>query len=614
MRTSDFDPISIEVFNKQLGRATLLVLVVFGILVLRLWFLQILNGSTYRTKSENNRIRLQDIPPLRGTILDRSGRLLVGNRPSHDLYVIPEDIQDRTELFERLNRLIDVEPELAEKKLSAGSREFPFNPVCIRRDISRDELAVIETHRFNLPGVMTLVKPQRHYIFGHLASHLLGYLGEISEKQLRSGRYPGSKAGDLIGKSGVEGKWQGILKGEPGGEQVEVDAAGRRIRVILRKPPLSGSNIYLTIDKDLQAAAEKALEPHKGAIVALNPNSGEVLALASSPSFDPNFFVKGMDRTTWEEIISSEDFPLQNRALSGQYPPGSVFKIVLAVAGLEEGIIDPEEEEVCHGVFSLGRATYRCWKKGGHGKVNLHRALVESCDVYFYKKGQQLGVDRIARWSRLLGLGAPTGFDKRQEKGGLIPTRDWKLKRFGIPWQAGETISMSIGQSFVLVTPIQAAVMISAIFNGGILYRPQVIRRVEDAEGKTNFEFKPETRARVGAAPEHLEIIKRALIGAVNEPRGTGSRARLEDITVAGKTGTAQVVGLENEPTSDNRDALPVQYRDHAWFVAIAPAERPEIAVAVLIEHGGHGGSAAAPVAKEVMAAYLHEVGLEGGG
>ncbi len=605
MRTSDFDPVSIEIFNKQLKRGILVVLVVFGLLILRLWYLQILSGSVYRTKSEDNRFQLQDISPFRGIIYDRKGEMLVGNRPSYDLYVIPEGIQDREQLLKSLNRLIYLDPKLAMQKLKQASPAYPFRPVCLKRDMSRDELAVIETQRFNLSGVMIKVRPQRHYAWGKLASHVLGYLGEISESQLKTGKFSGNKRGDLIGKSGVEWKWQPFLNGMRGGEQVEVDAAGRKIRVISRKPPVSGASIYLTIDKDLQAMVERALDGKKGAIVAMDPNDGQILAMASTPSFNPNVFIRGIDRATWREISTSKDFPLQNRALCGQYPPGSVFKIIVALAGLEEGVIDPEEEIVCNGIYMLGQHKYRCWKRYGHGKVNIHRALRESCDIYFYKIGKRLGVDRIARYAKRFGLGKTTGFDAGREKIGLIPTSQWKLKRFGVPWQTGETISTAIGQSFVLVTPIQMATMVSAVFNGGTLYKPQVTRWVEKSTGEAAFKFLPEIVGKTGIKKEHLDIVKEGLIAVVNEPHGTGSRTRLKQVTVAGKTGTAQVVALEKEMLLKQGNGVPLEFRDHAWFVAVAPTEKPKIALAIVIEHGGHGGSAAAPIAKEMIKAYL---------
>jgi penicillin-binding protein 2 len=605
LRTSDFDPISIEIFNKQLKNVTLFVLVVFGVLILRLWFLQIVNGRIYRTSSENNRIHLRSIPPFRGMIFDRDGEILVGNRPSFDLCAIPEEVQNREELFRRLNHLMGLDPKLAAQKLAKAPQRYPFRPVSLRRDITRDELALIETHRFNLPGVIIKARPLRHYLYENLFSHLIGYLGEISEKELISGRYPNNNPGDLVGRSGVERKWQSFLHGMQGGEQVEVDAAGRQIRSISRRPPISGSSISLTIDKDLQLLAEEQLKGKKGAIVAMDPNDGKILALASSPSFDPNLFTTGIDKETWKEIISSKDYPLQNRALSSQYPPGSVFKIAVALAGLEEGVITPEEEIVCKGIYHLGKHPYYCWKKRGHGVVSFRRALIESCDVYFYHLGKSLGVDKIAEYAGRLGLGVKTGLDVGQEKQGLIPTSAWKLRRFGVPWQAGETVSVSIGQSFVLVTPIQMATLISAIFNGGMLYQPQVTKWIGKPEAKKLYEFVPKLTRQIEIKKEWLGLVSEALIGAVNEPHGTGSRAKFKQILVAGKTGTAQVVTLEKEKELGAEGEVPRQFRDHAWFVAVAPADSPTIALSILIEHGGHGGAAAAPIAKEILGAYL---------
>lgn len=584
---------------------TLFVLVVFGVLILRLWFLQIVNGRIYRTSSENNRIHLRSIPPFRGMIFDRDGEILVGNRPSFDLCAIPEEVQNREELFRRLNHLMGLDPKLAAQKLAKAPQRYPFRPVSLRRDITRDELALIETHRFNLPGVIIKARPLRHYLYENLFSHLIGYLGEISEKELISGRYPNNNPGDLVGRSGVERKWQSFLHGMQGGEQVEVDAAGRQIRSISRRPPISGSSISLTIDKDLQLLAEEQLKGKKGAIVAMDPNDGKILALASSPSFDPNLFTTGIDKETWKEIISSKDYPLQNRALSSQYPPGSVFKIAVALAGLEEGVITPEEEIVCKGIYHLGKHPYYCWKKRGHGVVSFRRALIESCDVYFYHLGKSLGVDKIAEYAGRLGLGVKTGLDVGQEKQGLIPTSAWKLRRFGVPWQAGETVSVSIGQSFVLVTPIQMATLISAIFNGGMLYQPQVTKWIGKHEAEKLYEFVPKLTRQIEIKKEWLGLVSEALIGAVNEPHGTGSRAKFKQILVAGKTGTAQVITLEKEKELGAEGEVPRHFRDHAWFVAVAPADSPTIALSILIEHGGHGGAAAAPIAKEILGAYL---------
>jgi len=605
LRGSGFDPVSIEIFNRRFRKVTLLVITAFAVLILRLWFLQIINGPSYRIQSENNRISLQDISPFRGMIFDRNGVLMVDNRPSFNLYLIPEEIQNREQLFKSLSTLAGLDTEVLEEKLKKKSRKYPFKPILIKKNITRDTLVLIETNLFNLPGIMIRVKPQRHYIFKKLASHLIGYLGEVSENQLNSGRYPDNKPGDFIGKYGVERHWEKYLNGSRGGAQVEVDAAGRKLRLISRKPPIPGLNLALTIDKNLQIIAEDGLKDKKGAVVAMNPCNGEILVLASSPAFDPNLFIGGIARAKWKKMVSSKDYPLQDRTIAGQYPPGSVFKIVVALAGLEEGIIDPEEEIFCTGSYQVGSHSYHCWRKKGHGKVAFHRALVESCDSYFYKIGKRLGIDKIAYYARMCGLGKKTNFFLDCERAGLIPTRNWKLKRWGVPWQTGETISVAIGQSFVLVTPLQAARLISVIFNGGYLHQPKVIKWIEENRRKIH-QFTPPSPDKIDVRSENLELIKSALIGVVNEPHGTGSRARLKNILVAGKTGTAQVINLETEKKIINEESdIPAKFRDHAWFVAIAPVDKPALAIAVLVEHGGHGGSAAAPIAKNILKAYF---------
>lgn len=605
LKRSHFDPISVGVFARQLTMAKWVVLLVFGILVFRLWFLQVPEGPFYRAKSENNRIRLQDIPPFRGIILDRNGEVLVKNRPSYDLYVIPEEIQDQEALLNRLAEFTGLDRNLAEEKLNGAARGYPFKPVLLKRDMDRDELARIETHRYDLAGAMIRVGSQRSYVHGQLASHVLGYLGEITRAEINSRQFPDNRSGDIVGKMGIERQWHNALNGKRGGEQVEVDAAGRIIGLISKRDPIQGADICLTLDKDLQARAEEVLQDKHGAIVAMDPTTGEILALASSPSYDPNQFIRGIDRETWQQMTSSADFPLQNRALSGQYPPGSVFKIVVALAGLQEGVFTPEEEVFCNGSYNLGTHTYRCWKRTGHGRVNLDKSLVESCDVYYYQMGKRLGVDRIARYAKMMGLGRETGLDPGHEKAGLIPTREWKLRRFGIPWQLGETTSVSIGQSFVLATPIQMAALVSAVFNGGIVYKPQLTKWVREQGKRSLFEMSPSVVTKLDIRPEHLEKVKKSLAGVVNKPQGTGSRSRLPGITVAGKTGTSQVVALKRGTETRKESDIPRKHRDHAWFVAVAPVESPKIVVSVVIEHGGTGGGNAAPVAREILQSYL---------
>ena len=608
MRSSGFEPVSVEIFNNRLKKVTFLVVGVIVALVFRLWVLQIVNGPSYRKQSENNRIHLQDIPPFRGMIFDRDGGLLVDNRPSYNLYVVPEEIQNRQQLLTSFQKLIDLDPDEAEKKLNGFSRKRPFEPVLLKTKISRNDLAVVETNLFNLPGAMIQVRPQRHYIFGKFASHVVGYLGEISENQLKSGHYPENRPGDFIGKYGVEMRWQNALNGVRGGEQVEVDAAGRKLQVISSKPPVPGANIYLTIDKDLQRLAEKSMEGKKGAIVAMDPNNGEILALASGPAFDPNLFIGGIAKDDWKKIVSSEDYPLQNRAIAGLYPPGSVFKIIMALAGLEEGVIDPSEEIYDNGEFVFGDRTYRCWKSGGHGYVNLNKAIVESCDVYFYNLGLRLGVEKIAQYAKMFGLGKRPDFDLGGDNSGLVPTKRWKLKRWGTPWLAGETITMAIGQSYLLVTPLQMAQMMSALFNGGYIYQPKIIQWV-GSDRKELYRITPTVKDKINADPKHFELLRRALTGVVNDPHGTAYLARINGIKMAGKTGTAQVVNLDLGKAYEREEDIPFQLRDHAWFVAIADADRPAITVSILIEHGGHGGSVAAPIAKALIEEYYRKQG-----
>ncbi|MBN2419183.1 MAG: penicillin-binding protein 2 [Deltaproteobacteria bacterium] len=586
---------------------TVFVIVIISILLLRLWFLQIINGPAYRIQSENNRIHLQSIPPYRGRIMDRNGELLVDNRPSYDLYIIPEDIQDPEQLAANLKRLISLDIEQFNKKHKKAYSGRPFNPVLVKKNISREELAVIEVNGFNLPGVYVQDRPQRNYIYNTFAAHIIGYLGEINEKELKSGKYPDNSAGDYIGKTGVEGKWQDKLNGESGGMQVEVDAAGRKLETLAsQKPAVPGYNINLTIDKDLQSFAESSLKDKRGTIVALDPNTGEVLAMASSPAFDPNKFVGGISTEDWNEIRNNPAHPLQNRAVASQYPPGSIFKIVVALAGLEEGQLDPAEQVFCNGRYSLGNHTYKCWglKLGGHGSVNLQEALVNSCDIYFYKLGKKLGIDTIAGYSRMFGLGKKTNIDLHGESDGIIPDTEWKLRRDGIPWQQGETVVSAIGQSYVTVTPLQMASLISTVFNGGRIFEPRVVKRVGN-DTSNIYEFAPTLHGKLGISSENIELVKQALIAVVNDPKGTGKNAKVKDITVAGKTGTAEVANQERIKALNLDGEVPSKLETHAWFVAVAPAEDPEIAISILVEHGGGGSSEAAPIAGELIRQYL---------
>ena len=573
------EPDTLSFFYKRIWRLSLFIIFLFLILLVRLWYLQITNGKEYRRRSENNRIRLKEIPALRGNILDRNGVVLADNKPSYNLYIIPEEVNNPQLLFNRLSQIICLDARTAQDNFYKIRKIFPFKPICIKRNISLNEVSRIEGNILMLPGITIRVEGKRNYVYKGLAAHLLGYV-----------------SWNMKGISGIEYKWEKVLSGIHGGMQIEVDAAGRMVRIISERVPTSGANVYLTIDRNLQQKAQELLKGKKGAIVAMDPQDGEVLAMASSPTFDPNLFVTGMDQKTWQKISDSKDHPLQNRVINGLYSPASLFKIVVAIAALQEGIITPETRFVCEGIMPYGNRIYKCWKK--HGSLNLYKAIIESCDIYFYKLGNMLGADRIAHYARMFGLGRKTGIEIGNESKGLVPSPKWKLKRFGLPWQGGETLSFAIGQSYLLVTPIQIAVMYSAIFNGGILYKPQVTKLIKRPEGDIIYKFKPKIKGILSIRKENLNIIKNALIAVVNDPQGTGSMAKIKGVTVAGKTGTVQVV----EKRRRDREK---HIKDHAWFVGVAPVKRPAITVAVIIEHGGAGGIIAAPIARELIKEFF---------
>jgi penicillin-binding protein 2 len=603
---SSFNPLSASAHNGERIRfqvAVYLVVTVFVVLLLRLWFLQLIRGDTYRSLSENNRIRLEDIAPTRGIIYDRHGRILVDNRPAFKLAIVPEDIRDSQETLHQLSRILGVDQTQFIEKVRVAPKGAPFRPILLARDMTRDQVAAVETQRFHLPGVMVQIEPRRSYERPSFAAHLIGYLGEIEEGQLKDRLDRGYKIGDYLGKYGVELEWEEWLKGQRGGRQVEADAAGRQLRILGEVSPKPGHNLILTLDTNLQLKAESVLEGQAGAIIALDPNNGDILAMASSPAFDQNQFVRGFSYSEWQAIVKNPQHPLENKAIQGQYPLGSTFKPVVVAAALEEGVVEPETLLTCYGEYRLGNQLYRCWKKRGHGQLALHDALVQSCDIYFYQLGQRLGVDRMAKYSRLFGLGSKTLVRLNNEARGLVPTAQWKLRRFGVRWQKGEDLVTAIGQGFLLGTPIQAGLLYGAIANGGEFFRPRVVLRVEDANGGLIHQVDPEIVRNLSLKPTTISFLQTALAGVVQDPSGTGRAARIRGIQVAGKTGTAQVVRAPDDEHDESQ--VPYEFQDHAWFVAYAPAEAVEILVAVLVEHGGHGGSAAAPLAREVMEEYF---------
>ena len=594
--------------RKKIKVYAVLVIISFLVILIRVWYLQILKGEDFMGQSEQNRSRKISLPDYRGDIKDRRGKTLVNIRPSFSLYVTPEDAGDFSKSLGFLSELMEIN----KGKLWNDIRQSPsFKNVLIKRDITRKEIAYIEENKMLLPGIHIKVEPLRSYVYKDFASHILGYVGEVSKGELMASKFGRYEQGDMIGKNGLEKIYESNLKGKKGFKEIEVDASGRELKTLRKLSPKAGNSLVLTLDSRVQKKLEKLMDevsgksPVEGSVVVMKVQSGEIIAMVSKPSFDPNFFATGVSRKKWNNLVRDEKNPLQNRAVNGQYPPASTYKLVTAYAALSEKVVEPESTIFCPGYFRLGKRNYRCWKKRGHGKMNLHDALVQSCDVYFYTLGHRLGIDNLAKYANRLGLGELTGIELQGEKPGLVPSRQWKKRFKNEPWFPGETISASIGQGYNLVTPLQSVRMISTIANGGILIRPYLVKKIEDSDGKLIQEFFPVVNRNIGIDPEVLKHLKEGLRGVVHEAHGTGHRARLKNVTVSGKTGTAQVVGMKASDEIDPEEEIPYSFRDHAWFVAFAPYEKPEVAVSVIIEHGGHGGTTAAPIARKILETYF---------
>ena len=591
-------------YRQRVTGVMICVLAAFAVLLLRLIYLQVIRGEEYRLLSLNNRIRLQSIDPPRGLISDRNDYVLVENRPSFDVSVTLKDAGEVEETIKKVSKHLMVPSEELMLKLTDSKGVSAYKPILLKQDIGRNALASIEAHKYDLPGIAVNVKLRRHYLNVQDAAHLIGYLSEISPDELAAKIYPGRRRGDFIGKYGAEKAYENYLRGTRGGRQVEVNANGRVVRVLKTVNAKPGQNVYLTIDHVLQKKAESLLRGVAGAAVAMDPGSGRILALASSPSFDQNFFASGMSHEQWDSLISNPFRPMENKAIQGEYPPGSTYKIITALAGLEEGVIDEDTEVFCPGYYRFGNRTFRCWKRGGHGRVKILKAITESCDVYFYQVGEKLGVDRLAWYAKACGLGFPTGINLDKEANGLIPTAAWKKRRTGVPWQKGETLSIAIGQGFNLATPIQMVGLTAAIANGGTRYRPMILEAIKSPDGRIIHQSQPEVIGKVPISERTLELVRTGLWAVVNSDHGTARGSRLADIEISGKTGTSQVIGRKKDDTRSEEDR-PAHLRAHAWFVAYAPSQNPVIAVAVLVEHGEHGSSAAAPVARELIKTYL---------
>ena len=598
-------------FQVRIGIAGAAVMVAFAMLFARFIYLQVIQHDYYHTKAEDNRISIVPITPNRGNIVDRNGVVLARNYSAYTLEIAPGKVTDIEKTINELSTIIDVRPSDRSrfKRLLIEAKGAETLP--IRARLSDEEVARFAANRYRFPGVDIRARLFRQYPFGELASHAMGYIGRINDRDLTwieeqdlESNYKGT---DHIGKTGLEQKYERELHGTTGYEQVEIDAAGRGVRTLSRTAPTSGNNLVLTLDLTLQEVVETAFGNRRGALVAIEPSTGGVLAFVSKPGFDPNLFVDGIDPVSWDELNTSLDRPLNNRALTGVYPPGSTFKPYMALAALETGKRTPSQAIFDPGHFDFGGRRFRDDKVGGHGMVDMYKSIVVSCDTYYYTLANDLGIENISRFIGQFGFGARTGIDMEGEGIGVLPSIEWKTRRFRRPdqqkWYAGETISVGIGQGYNAYTPLQLAVAMATLANNGVMFKPHLVKYIENVNtGERRF-VEPQPLKTIPMKQENIDVIKRALAGVNIE--GTGARAFAKaEYTSGGKTGTSQVIAIKaGEKYSESRTAE--RHRDHALFIAFAPLEAPKIALAVLVENAGFGATAAAPIARMVLDYYL---------
>jgi penicillin-binding protein 2 len=597
-------------FRKRLALAGLFVLIAFGILLARFAYLQVVQHDYYQTRAEDNRISLVPVTPNRGIITDRNGIVLARSYSAYTLEITPGRVADLDQTIDELAKLIDIQPKDRKRfrKLLEESKNFESLP--IRNRLTDEEVAKFAVNRFRYPGVEIKARLFRQYPQGELASHLLGYMGRINDRDLdwiesneQDVNYSGT---EHIGKTGIEQHYEFELHGQTGFEKVEVDAGGRAVRVLDRNPPVAGNNLVLSIDVKLQQIAEEAFGERRGALVAIEPATGGVLAFVSRPGYDPNLFVDGIDPQNWDLLNNSPDHPMVNRATNGVYPPGSTFKPFMALAALTLGKRSATHAIADPGGFQFGGHFFRDDKKGGHGYVDMHKSIVVSCDTYYYTLANEMGIDNISSFMRHFGFGSRTGIDLPGESEGVLPSQEWKRKRFKKPeqqkWYAGETISIGIGQGYNAYTPLQLAHATSTLANDGVMFKPHLVKYVENVKTGEKIPVEPQPLRRLPIKQEHIDVIKNALVGVNVE--GTGARAfRGAEYVAAGKTGTSQVYSLKGAVYKES--AVKERLRDHALYIAYAPAEAPTIALAVLVENGGFGAQSAAPIARLVFDYYV---------
>ena len=538
----------------------------FLILLARIAWLQLIEGERYLRISKNSRLQLLPLPCTRGLILDRNGKKLTHNEASFSVGVIPSNVSNPDHLLDRLVIILKLDKKAIPERIRRAPN--PFKPVVLKKNVGMSTVTFLLEREEEFPGVVIIAQPVRTYLYGGLASHLLGHLGEVNQAELSLSSGYGIELGDLVGKMGVEKVCNRYLQGEKGGKQIEVDAHGRALRTISEKDPIPGHNVYLTIDLRMQEIAEKELGERKGVVLIGDPYTGGIFALVSYPGFDPNLFSWGISESEWNRLRDEPLHPLENRATRGEYPLGSTIKVITASAALEEGIISKEDTFFCGGNFTIGNRVFKGWKEEGHGEINLEEAIIHSCNVYFYQLGLRLGVKRIIRYARLFGLGKPTGIDLESEKPGFLPTPDWKKRRKGEAWYGGDTVNLSIGQGYILVTPVQMLKVISVIANGGYLIKPYLIKKIVGPRGNLIKEFQPQKMERVPLSSATLNFLRRSLRGVVRE--GTGWRAENKTVEISGKTGTAEL--SEGE-------------KPHNWFMGYASSTHLRLAIVVLVEN-----------------------------
>ncbi|MDR2401176.1 MAG: penicillin-binding protein 2 [Deferribacteraceae bacterium] len=583
-------------FALRVRFAVFIVVVLCAAVSFRLMNLQVFRYNELAALSENNSVRIMRIRADRGFIKDRSGRNLVLNAPGYEVEIVKEDIKNVNELLDNLSKFVLLDKNKVQSRIK---RSYFYEPVKVTRGLTFEDISYFMEHSENYPGVQFIADPMRSYDNSTIFSHILGYVAEVNEQEVAEGYQPG----DIVGRSGLERQFERELSGISGSRRVIVDSLGRVMETLSEIPPVPGRNIILTIDYALQSYIDTIMDGRVGSVVVLDNADNSIIAIYSSPTYDLNKFNPFITDENWQKLAGDAQKPLLNRSIEGMYPPGSVFKIMVAVAGLMEGVITPETTFYCSGSFKATARTniiHNCWRRYGHGEMKLKRAIAESCDVYFYNVGYLLGIDKLSEYAKKFMLGNLTQIDLPNEKTGVFPSREWKLQVLNEQWYPGETVNISIGQGYTTTTPLQIAVMVASIFNGGYVYAPRIVSAVEDPITGERAEIAPTLLNQVNIPKEVRDTVMEALVDAVEDKRGTSWRARVAEVRLGGKTGTAQVISLKRTENMKEED-IPLNWRDHSWFTGIYPSDNPRYAVVVLVEHGGSGGKSSAPLAGAII-------------